>query len=160
MTTLQQMYLQGVSTRKVNKITKDLCGTSFSKDQVSRLVGQLDEVLQTWRNRPLQGDHPYLVIDARYEKVRHDGQVRSQGVLIVKGVGSKHGKREILAVEVANTENETTYSELFHRLKQRGLSGVSYIVSDDHEGLTNAIDRYFQGGYMAAVSSPLPTQRH
>jgi putative transposase len=140
---LQEMYLQGVSTRKVRKITEQLCGTEFSKDQVSAVAQQLDEQLEAWRIRPL-GDYPYLIIDAKYEKIREDGQVRSEGVLIIKGVRAE-GKREILAVEVANTENETTWSEVFRDLKRRGLSGVRCIVSDDHEGLGQAIDRYFQG---------------
>lgn len=141
---LQEMYLQGVSTRKVKQITEALCGTEFSKDQVSAVTQKLDEQLEAWRTRPLEEDHPYLVIDAKYEKIREDGQVRSEGVLIIKGVRAD-GKREILVVEVANTENETTWSEVFRDLKRRGLSGVRYIVSDDHEGLGKAIERHFQG---------------
>ncbi len=140
---LQEMYLQGVSTRKVRKITEQLCGTAFSKDQVSAVAQQLDEQLAAWRTRTL-GEYPYLIIDAKYEKIREDGQVKSFGVLIIKGVRSD-GKREILAVEVANTENESTWSEVFRDLKRRGLSEVRCIVSDDHEGLGQAIDRYFQG---------------
>jgi len=141
---LQEMYLQGVSTRKVKEITEALCGTEFSKDQVSEVTQRLDEQLEAWRTRPLEEDYPYLIIDAKYERIREDGQVRSEGVLIIKGVRAD-GKREILAVEVANTENETTWSEVFRALKRRGLSAVRYIVSDDHEGLRKAIERHFQG---------------
>lgn len=141
---LQEMYLNGVSTRKTKKITEKLCGTEFSKDQVSRFTQKLDKKVEAWRTRRLKQEYPYLVIDARYEKVRENGSTESIGVLIVKGV-RESGKREILAVDVAVTENETTWSNLFGHLKERGLSGVRYIVSDRHDGLKKAIDRHFQG---------------
>lgn len=142
---LMEMYLAGVSTRKVTEITETLCGTSFSKSQVSRLTGDLDAELAAWRNRPLT-DHryPYLVVDARYEHVREGGRVMSQGVLIVSGIRDD-GKRELLAVDVADTESEATYREVFRSLKGRGLTGVQLVTSDDHAGLRAAIERYFQG---------------
>jgi putative transposase len=142
--TLLEMYLQGVSTRKVAAITEQLCGTNFSKSQVSALTGRLDAEVTAWRERPLTASYPYLSVDARYEHVRVDGHVVSQGVLIVAGVRDD-GHREILAVEVADTESEATYQELFRRLKGRGLSGVRLVTSDDHAGLRAAIARYFQG---------------
>jgi len=142
---LMEMYVEGVSTRKVKDITEALCGTSFSKSLVSSLAGSLDTELSAWRSRPLTGEaYPYLFVDARYEKVRMDRRVVSQGVLIVSGV-KDDGFREVLAVEVANTESEATYQELFRSLKGRGLSGVELVVSDDHGGLKAAIGRYFQG---------------
>ena len=142
---LMEMYLEGVSTRKVTEVTEALCGTSFSKSTVSRLTGELDADLAAWRDRRLDDvGYPYLVIDARYEHVRIDGQVVSQGVLIVKGV-REDGHRELLAVDVADTESEATYDELFRRLKQRGLHGVRMVTSDDHRGLVAAIQRHFQG---------------
>jgi len=142
---LMQMYVEGVSTRKVKDITEELCGTSFSKSLVSSLAGQLDAELDGWRKRPLESKaHPYLFVDARYEKVRIDGRVVSQGVLIVSAV-REDGMREILGVEVADTESEATYQELFRSLKRRGLSGVELVVSDDHEGLKAAVSRHFQG---------------
>jgi transposase-like protein len=141
---LLEMYLQGVSTRKVAAITEQLCGTSFSKSQVSALTGRLDAELAAWRERPLTARYPYLTVDARYEHVRVDGQVVSQGVLIVAGVRDD-GRREILAVEVADTESEATYQDLFRRLKARGLHGVHLVTSDDHAGLRAAIARHFQG---------------
>jgi len=142
---LMQMYVEGVSTRKVKDITEELCGTSFSKSLVSSLAGQLDAKLDGWRKRPLESKaHPYLFVDARYEKVRIDGRVVSQGVLIVSAV-REDGMREILGVEVADTESEATYQELFRSLKRRGLSGVELVVSDDHEGLKAAVSRHFQG---------------
>ncbi len=135
----------GVSTRKVKDITEVLCGTNFSKSTVSRLTGQLDEELSAWRERRL-GDvaYPYLVVDARYEHVRVDGRVVSQGVLVVKGV-REDGQRELLAVDVADSENEATYDALFRKLKERGLHGVQLVTSDDHKGLVAAIQRHFQG---------------
>src|SRR5688572_21021637 len=114
---LMEMYVEGVSTRKVKEITEELCGTSFSKSLVSSLAGSLDSELEGWRSRPLTAKaYPYLLVDARYEKVRVDGRVVSQGVLIVSGVRDD-GFREILAVEVADTESEATYQELFRSLK-------------------------------------------
>ena len=142
--TLMEMYLEGVSTRKVREVTEALCGTSFSKSTVSRLVGDLDGDLAAWRARRLDVAYPYLVVDARYEHVRVAGQVVSQGVLIVKGV-REDGLRELLAVEVADTESEATYESLFRSLKDRGLTGVRLVTSDDHRGLVNAIQKHFQG---------------
>jgi len=142
--TLMEMDVQGVSTRKVAAITEQLCGTSFSKSQVSALTGRLDADLAAWRERPLPAAYPYLSVDARYEHVRVDGQVVSQGVLIVAGV-REDGRRELLAVEVADTESEATYEALFRRLKARGLHGVRLVTSDDHAGLRAAIARHFQG---------------
>jgi putative transposase len=142
---LMEMYLEGVSTRKVKEITEELCGTSFSKSLVSSLAGSLDSELQAWRSRRLEAEaYPYLFVDARYEKVRVDGRVVSQGILVVSGVRDD-GFREILAAEVSDTESEATYQELFRSLKRRGLKGVELVVSDDHEGLKSAIDRHFQG---------------
>jgi putative transposase len=142
---LMQMYIEGVSTRKVKEITEELCGTSFSKSLVSSLAGSLDSELEAWRMRRLEAKaYPYVFVDARYEKVRVDHKVVSQGVLIVSAVRDD-GMREILGVEVADTESEATYHDLFRSLKRRGLSGVQLVISDDHEGLKAAIARHFQG---------------
>lgn len=141
---LMEMYVKGVSTRKVADITEKLCGKSFSSQQVSRLSGLLDKRITEWRTRPLSGRYPYLIADATYQKVRKGGRVISQGVLVVLGINEK-GMREILDVEVADTENSTTWSDLFRRLKKRGLSGVLLVTSDDHEGIKAAVERHFQG---------------
>jgi putative transposase len=142
---LMEMYVEGVSTRKVKEVTEELCGTSFSKSTVSSLAGSLDSELGAWRGRQLEAKgYPYLFVDARYEKVRVDGRVVSQGALVVSGVRDD-GFREIVGVEVADTESEATYQEMFRSLKRRGLSGVELVVSDDHEGLKAAIARHFQG---------------
>lgn len=143
---LMEMDVQGVSTRKVAAITEALCGTRFSKSQVSALAGRLDPELAAWRERPLTApSYPYVWVDARYEHVRVDGRVVSQGVLLVTGLRGDDGRRELLGVAVADTESEATYHELFRCLKARGLSGVRLVISDDHAGLRSAIVRHFQG---------------
>ena len=141
---LMEMYLKGVSTRKVADITEKLCGKCFSSQQVSKLVRELDRTILQWRQRPLEGNYPYLLVDARYEKVRSGGRVVSKGILIALGI-NEDGMREILDVEIADTENATTWSDLFKRLKKRGLSGVLLVTSDDHEGIKAAVGRHFQG---------------
>ena len=142
---LMEMYVEGVSTRKVKEVTEELCGTSFSKSLISSLAGSLDSELEAWRMRRLEAEaYPYLFVDARYEKVRVDHKVVSQGVLVVSAVRDD-GFREIVGVEVADTESEATYQELFRSLKSRGLKGVQLVVSDDHGGLKAAIARHFQG---------------
>jgi putative transposase len=129
---LMEMYLEGVSTRKVQDITETLCGTTFSKSLVSSLVGRFDAELAAWRNRRLDDvPYPYLTVDARYEDVRQDGRIVSQGVLIVAGV-REDGKREILSVDVADTESEATYQECFRQLKARGLTGVELVPAVGH----------------------------
>jgi len=144
-TALMEMYVQGVSTRKVAAITEEPCGTTISKSQVSAWVGRLDPELAAWRTRPLTAAaYPYLVVDARDEHARVDGRVVSLGVLVVAGVRDD-GRREVLAVEEADTESEATYQELFTRLTARGLRGVELVTSDAHRGLTAAIARHFQG---------------
>ncbi len=143
---LMEMYVEGVSTRKVKDVTETLCGTSFSKSLVSSLAGRLDAELEAWRTRRLEAEaYPYLFVDARYEKARVGHRIVSQGVLIVSGVRAPDGLREILGVEVSDTESEASYQELFRSLKRRGLSGVELVVSDDHEGLKAAVFRHFQG---------------
>lgn len=139
-----QMYVEGVSTRKVRQITEALCGLEISKSQVSRLAKNLDEEMQSWRQRWLEQRYPYLVVDARYERVRRGGEVVSQGVLLVVGI-SEQGHREVLGVWLADSENEASWAEVFAELRRRGLEGVRYVVSDDHQGLVKAIARHFQG---------------
>jgi len=141
---LMEMYVQGVSTRKVKEITEKLCGRTFSRTTVSNLARELDRKVEEWRSRPLEGFYPYLIVDALYEKVRRGGRVISQGVLIVMGINSE-GMREILEVRIADTENETTWSDLLRDLKRRGLSGVELVTSDNHEGIKAAVSRFFQG---------------
>jgi len=139
-----EMYVQGVSTRKVKKITEELCGLEISKSQVSTLAKGLDTEIQKWRMRPLAKRYPYLVVDARVERIRRDGSVIPQSVLIVVGIDDE-GYREVLGVWCADSESEVSWTTVFRELKERGLAGVAYVVSDDHRGLTKAVDRQFQG---------------
>jgi transposase-like protein len=139
-----EMYLGGVSTRKVSAVTETLCGLEVSKSQVSALTAKLDAEIAEWRTRPLSGSYPYLVVDARYEKVRQGGAVVSQGVLVVCGI-DRRGYREVLGCWVAESESEASWGKAFAELKERGLKGVRYVVSDDHAGMVKAIDRHFQG---------------
>ena len=139
-----EMYVQGVSTRKVKKITEELCGLEISKSQVSTLAKGLDKEVQKWRMRPLTKRYPYLIVDARGERIRRDGAIIPQSALIVVGIDNE-GYREVLGVWCADSESEASWSVVFRELKERGLHGVSYIVSDDHTGLTKAIARNFQG---------------
>ena len=133
---LAEMYVQGVSTRKVSAIVEELCGTSVSSTQVSECAKLLDAELQKWRARPL-GQCPYLVFDARYEKVRHEGQLRDCAVLLALGITAA-GQRTILGVSVALSEAEAHWRTFFQSLVQRGLCGVTFIVSDDHPGMAAA----------------------
>jgi len=143
MTTLAEMYVQGVSTRKVAAITEQLCGTAISSAQVSRAAALLDEELTAWRNRPLERC-PFLFLDARYEKVRQSGQVRDAAVLLAVGVNER-GKREVLGVSVSLGEHEVHWRAFMKDLQSRGLSGVELVVSDDHLGLKAARQAVFGG---------------
>jgi putative transposase len=141
--TLAEMYIQGVSTRKVTAILERLCGTSVSATQVSKASALLDETLQSWRQRPL-GECPYLVLDARYEKVRQDGQIRDAAVLMACGV-DLNGKRQLLGVSASLGEHEIHWRTFLEDLMARGLRGVQLITSDDHQGLMAARLAVFGG---------------
>jgi putative transposase len=140
---LAEMYVQGVSTRKVKAITEQLCGVSISSSTVSQAAGQLDGELAKWRERPL-GEYPFLFLDAYYEQVREDGQVRHLAILVAVGV-TPIGKREILGVSVSLSEQEVHWRTFLESLKQRGLGGVQLITSDDHAGLRAARVAVFGG---------------
>lgn len=156
---LAQMYVQGVSTRKVKAITEELCGHSFSASAISEINAKLDESLAAFANRPLEEPFPYLILDARYEKVRESGVVRSMAVQVAIGVDWE-GRRQILAVETANRESRSSWRDFLLKLKQRGLHGVEYIVADDHAGLRAAVretftDAYFQRCYVHFLRNAL-----
>ena len=141
---LVEMYVQGVSTRKVTEVTEKLFGTEVSATTISNLSKDLDEEIAAWRDRPLEEAYPYLVVDAQYHKVREGGRVINRGVLTAVGV-SETGHRRLLDFEVASGESELSWTELFRRLRRRGLKGVILVVSDDHSGLRAAITRCFDG---------------
>ncbi|MFN8482267.1 MAG: IS256 family transposase [Anaerolineae bacterium] len=140
---LAEMYIQGVSTRKVTAVLEKLCGTEVSSMEVSRAVAALDKVVEAWRNRPL-GEFVYVTLDARYEKVRQDGAVRDAALLIATGVGAD-GKRRVLGVSVSLGEHEVHWRTFLQSLVARGLRGVQLIVSDAHEGLGAARRTVFGG---------------
>lgn len=142
---LMEMVVNGVSTRKVTQITEELCGTSFSKSTVSSLCQGLDPIIEEWNNRSLdEHTYPFVLVDALYTKVRENGRVRSRAVLMATGVNEK-GYREILGIRIGNSESQDSWNNFFSWLKQRGLQGVDLVVSDQHSGLVNAIERQFQG---------------
>lgn len=139
MATLARMYIQGVSTRKVKKILEELCGTTVSSTEVSRATKELDNVLETWRKRPLSdSSYRYLYLDARYEKIRIGKSVRSCAVLIAIGINDK-GRRSVLGVSVALSEAKTHWRAFLESLVARGLQGVELVISDHHAGLTAAV---------------------
>ena len=140
---LAEMYVQGVSTRKVKAITEQLCGININSSAVSQAALQLDTELAKWRERPL-GEYRFLFLDAYYEQVREDGQVRDLAVLVAVGVNPA-GKREILGVSVSLSEHEVHWRAFLESLKQRGLGGVQLITSDDHLGLRAARLAVFGG---------------
>lgn len=135
---LAEMYVQGVSTRKVKAITEELCGHSFSASAISAINKSLDEALERFAGRQLEEAYPYVILDARYEKVREDGVIRSMAVQIAIGINWE-GQRQVLAVETANRESQSSWKDFLLRLKERGLTGVEFVVSDDHAGLKKAI---------------------
>ncbi len=136
--TLAQMYVQGVSTRKVKAVTEALCGHSFSASSISAINKTLDETLRAFSERRLDEAYPYLILDARYERVREGGVITSQAVLVAVAVDLE-GRRQILSVELANRESRSSWREFLLGLRKRGLSGVEFVVSDDHAGLKTAI---------------------
>ncbi len=140
---IAEMYVQGVSTRKVTAVMGELCGLEVSSTQVSRATRLLDEELERWRNRPL-GDVPYVFLDARYEKIRHGGSVVSCAVLMAFGV-DESGHRTVLGVSVSLSEAEVHWRDFFAGLQARGLSGVRLLISDDHAGLKAAREARFPG---------------
>lgn len=145
---IAEMYVQGVSTRRVEAITRQLCGVDVTSTEVSRAAAALDGMLESWRGRPLD-EVPYLVLDARYEKVRHGGRVVSCAVLVAMGVDTA-GKRSVLGVSVSLSEAEVHWRAFLRSLLERGLHGVRMVTSDDHQGLKAAL---------AATLTTVPWQR-
>jgi putative transposase len=133
---LAEMYVTGVSTRKVSQITEKLCGKDVSSTHVSNMAKLLDEELGKFRDRPL-GEFPFVLVDAQYQRVRHDGVVRNLAVLIAIGINSD-GFRELIGVSVSLSEAEVHWRNFFQTLTHRGLSGMQLIISDDHAGLNSA----------------------
>ncbi|WP_279625778.1 IS256 family transposase [Parageobacillus thermantarcticus] len=141
---LMEMVVNGVSTRKITPITEELCGTSFSKSTVSSLCKGWIRLSKTGTIVPCMNTCIRLYWWRRFSKVREDGRVRSRAVLIATGV-NEEGYREILGLQIGNSESESSWSEFFGWLKDRGLRGVDLIISDQHGGLMQAIEKHFQG---------------
>jgi len=144
MLAMMEMVINGVSTRKVELITEELCGKKFSKSTISELCKNLDPMIEAFRTRPLQSHYPFLMVDAIYVKVRENGRIQSRGMLIAIGV-NEDGYREIIGFQLANSESESSWGEFFSFLKDRGLKNVRLVTSDDHKGLVNAVRKHFQG---------------
>ena len=152
---IAEMYVQGVSTRDVTEIAEELFGDSISASSVSRLSKSLDQTLSSFANRKLEQEYPYLILDARYEKVRENGVVSSKAILIAIGVNID-GKREVLGIEIANRESANSWKDFISHLKARGLHGVQLVISDAHTGLQAAItqlltDALWQRCYVHAL---------
>ncbi len=135
---LAQMYVQGVSTRKVAAITEELCGHEFSASSISEITRRLDQQLQQFSQRGLEPEYPYVIVDARYERVREEGNIVSRAILVALGIDWE-GRRQVLAVEYAQRESLNSWKEFLLKLKERGLHGVRLVVSDDHPGLKAAV---------------------
>jgi putative transposase len=137
---MMEMVVNGVSTRKVELITEELCGKKFSRSTVSDLCKKLDPIVEAFRTRPLQCHYPFLIVDAIFVNVRENGRVQSSGLLIATAV-NEEGYREIIGFQLANSESESSWGEFFSSLKERGLKNVDLVTSDDHKGLVKAVRR-------------------
>jgi putative transposase len=143
---LAEMYVQGVSTRKVKAVTEELCGHAFSASAISAVNKRLDEGLAAFAGRRLEEPFAYLILDARYEKVREAGIVGSRAVLIAVGI-DRDGRRQVLAVELANRESRSAWKDFLLGLRERGLQGVEFVVADDHAGLKAAVREVLPGAF-------------
>lgn len=141
---MMEMVINGVSTRKIESITEELCGKKFSKSTISTLCKNLDPMVNAFRTRPLKSHYPFLMVDAIYVKVRENKRIQSRGLLIAIGI-NEEGHREVIGFQLANSETENSWGEFFCSLKERGLKDVRLVTSDDHKGLVNAVRKHFQG---------------
>jgi len=144
MLAMMEMVINGVSTRKIESITEELCGKKFSKSTISTLCKNLDPMVNAFRTRPLESHYPFVMVDAIYVKVRENKRIQSRGLLIAIGI-NEGGHREVIGFELANSESESSWGEFFGSLKERGLKDVRLVTSDDHKGLVQAVRKHFQG---------------
>src|ERR1700756_5943311 len=143
---IQEAYVQGVSTRSVDELVKAMGMSGISKSQVSRLCGEIDDKIATFLNRPLEGDWPYLWLDATYVKVRASGRIVSVAVIVSVGVNGD-GRREVLGLAIGTSEAEAFWTDFLRKLARRGLRGVKLVVSDAHEGLKAAIAKVLNSSW-------------
>ena len=144
MLSLMEMYVNGVSTRKVTRITEQLCGASFSHSTVSDLCGELDARISAFNERELDSNYPFLIIDCLFTKAWVNGAIVSTACMVACGI-NEPGEREVLGLKIGDSESESFWKETFDWLKGRGLKGVDFVVSDDHKGLVKAAQRCFVG---------------
>ncbi|ESX16952.1 transposase ISRm25b, partial [Mesorhizobium sp. LSJC255A00] len=137
---IQEAYVQGISTRSVDDLVKAMGMSGISKSQVSRLCEEIDGEVKAFLDRPIEGDWPYLWIDATYLKVRSGGRIVSVAVIIAVGVNAD-GRREVLGMEIGTSEAEPIWTEFLRKLTRRGMRGVNLVVSDAHEGLKAAVTK-------------------
>src|SRR5579871_2660857 len=135
---IQEAYVQGVSTRSVDDLVKAMGGTGVSKSQVSRLCEEIDARVKAFLDRPLEGDWPYVWLDATYVKVRRNHRIVSVAVIVAVGVNAD-GRREVLGMDIGPSEAETFWTEFLRKLRRRGLRGVKLVVSEAHEGIKAAV---------------------
>src|SRR6201988_1265112 len=140
---IQEAYIQGISTRSVDDLVQAMGMSGISKSQVSRLCEEIDGRVQTFLERPIEGDWPYLWIDATYVKVRQDGRIVSVAVIIAVAVNTD-GRREVLGMDIGASEAETFWTDFLRKLKRRGLAGVKLVISDAHEGIKAAVGKVFR----------------
>lgn len=137
---VQEAYIQGISTRSVDDLVKAMGMSGISRSQVSRLCAEIDEKVKAFLERPIEGDWPYLWIDATYVKVRQNGRIVSVAVIVAVGVNSD-GRREVLGLEIGPSEAETFWTAFLRKLARRGLRGVKLVISDAHEGIKAAVSK-------------------
>ena len=163
---VQEAYVQGVSTRSVDDLVQAMGMTGISKSQVSRLCGEIDDKVKAFLGRPIEGDWPYLWIDATYVKVRQNGRIISVAVIVAVGVNSD-GRREVLGIDIGPSEAETFWTAFLRRRRRRGLRGVKLVISDAHEGLKDAAAKVLKSTWQRcrvhfmrnALAHAGPTQR-
>jgi putative transposase len=153
---IQEAYIQGISTRSVDDLVKAMGMSGISKSQVSRLCEEIDGKVKAFLERPIEGDWPYLWIDATYLKVRRGGRIVSVAVIIAVGVNAD-GRREVLGMEIGTSEAEPIWTEFLRKLTRRGLRGVKLVVSDAHEGIKAAVTKVLVR-HLAALSRALHAQ--
>src|ERR671928_2110605 len=143
---IQEAYVQGVSTRAVDDLVKAMGLAGISKSQVSRLCEEIDEKVKTFLDRPIEGDWPYLWVDATYVKVRNNGRIVSVAVIVAVGVNAD-GRREVLGLDIGPSEAETFWTGFLRKLARRGLRGVKLVISDAHEGIKAAVSKVFNASW-------------
>jgi transposase-like protein len=151
---IQEAYIQGISTRSVDELVKAMGMGGISKSQVSRLCEEIDQRVKAFLDRPIEGDWPYLWIDATYVKVRQDGRIVSVAVIVAVGVNAD-GRREVLGMDIGPSEAETFWTTFLRKLARRGLRGVKLVVSDAHEGIKAAVSRIFTATWQRCRVGPL-----